>query len=126
MCSKRRLQGKITVPANRAWVQRLFQAKGTIDTLPTGQHLVIAVQVAGLIWPKALVRVDNGSWTCQVHEGGDPPNGRFALSLWIVSSRGQDEIVNWLERGRRTGDYPGLWRITDGAKLHSITLRLEA
>jgi hypothetical protein len=54
------------------------------------------------------------------------PNGRFALSLWLVSSRGYDEVAAWLEHGKRTGDYPGLGQIKDGVKLHSITLRLES
>jgi hypothetical protein len=78
------------------------------------------------MWPKGEVQVNNGSWTAQVHESGHPPDGRFELSLWTVSNRGVDEIVAWLEHGRRTGDCPGLWQIKDGVKLHSITLRLEA
>lgn len=126
MFSKRTLQGRITVPVNRASVPRLFQAEGTIDALPAGQYLVVAVQVAGLIWPKALIQADNGSWTCQVHEAGDPPNGRFALSLWLVGSQGYDEITAWLERGQNSGHYPGLYPIKDGSKLHSITLRLKS
>jgi hypothetical protein len=94
--------------------------------MPAGQLLVVAVHVAGLIWPKGLVQADNGSWTCQLHEGGDPPNGRFALSLWLVGTQGVDEITAWLERGENTGHYPGLYQIRDGIKLHSITLRLKS
>lgn len=119
-------QGRISIPKDRDSVPRLFQAEGTFDALPAGQYLVVAVQVAGLIWPKALVQADSGSWTCQVHEGGDPPNGRFALSLWLVGSQGQDEITAWLERGENTGHYPGLHQIRDGIKLHSISLRLKS
>ena len=126
MFSKRNPQGRITYPRNRGSVPRLFRAEGTIDDTPAGQHLVVAVEVAGLIWPKALVPADSGSWTCQVHEGGNPPSGRFALSLWLTGSQGYDEITAWLETGTRTGHYPGLWQIKVGVKLHSITLRLEA
>jgi hypothetical protein len=119
-------RGRINAPKNRASVPRHFRAEGTIDDLPAGQHLLLVVQVGGLLWPKGQVQVNNRSWTAQVHEGGHPPNGRFALSLWLVGSRGYEEIAAWLERGKRTGDYPGLERIKDGAKLHSITLRLES
>jgi hypothetical protein len=119
-------QGRINLPRNRDSVPRLFRAEGTIDNLPAGQHLLLVVQVGGLMWPKGQVQVNNASWTTQVHEGGHPPNGRFALSLWLVSSRGYDEVAAWLEHGKRTGDYPGLGQIKDGVKLHSITLRLES
>jgi hypothetical protein len=126
MFSKRKPQGRIMVPMKRASVPRLFQAQGTIAALPARQHLVVAVEVAGLIWPKALVQVDNGLWSCQVHENGDPPSGRFVLSLWLVGRQGQDEITAWLERGESSGHFPGLHQIRDGIKLHSISLRLKS
>jgi hypothetical protein len=126
MFSSRSPQGRINCPRNRDVVPRLFRAEGIIDGLPAGQHLPLVVQVEALMWPKSQVQVSSSSWTAQVHEGGHPPDGRFDLSLWLVGSRGYDEIVAWLEHGSRTGDYPGLWQIKDGVKLHSITLRLEA
>jgi hypothetical protein len=126
MFSKRKPQGRITYPKDRGSVPRLFRVEGTIDTMPAGQFLVVAVHVAGLIWPKGRVQADNGSWNCQVHEGGDPPNGNFALALWLVGRQGYDEIAAWLERGENIGHYPGLHQIRDGIKLHSITLRLKS
>ena len=126
MFFNRNPQGRIHYPRNRDSVSRLFRAEGTIDSLPEGQHLLLVVEVGGLMWPKGKVRVNNTSWASEVYEGGTPPDGNFALSLYLVSSKGYDEIAAWLERGKLTGDYPGLGQIKDGIKLHSIKLRLES
>jgi hypothetical protein len=126
MFSNRNPQGRINSPRNRDLVPRLFRAEGTTDNLPAGQQLLLAVEIGGLIWPKGKVQVHGRSWVSQVYEGGSPPNGKFALSLYLVSDRGYDEVDLWLEHGKRTGDYPGLGHVEDGVKLHSITLRLES
>jgi hypothetical protein len=126
MFFNRKPKGRIDYPKNRDSVPRLFQAGGTIDRLPAGQHLLLVVQVGGLMWPKGEVQVRNTSWTSEVYEGGSPPNGDFTLSLYLVSDKGYDEIATWLERGRLTGDYPGLGQIKDGVRLHSVKLRLES
>ena len=125
MFLKRSPRGKIVKPKNGSLVSRLFQAKGTIGRLPEGQHLFLVIQVGGLLWPKAEVRLDGTSWTAEVHEGGAPPNGEFALSLYSVGGKGYDEVTDWLDRGDSTGLYPGLRRIKDGTRLHNIELRLE-
>jgi hypothetical protein len=126
MFFNRNPQGRIHYPRNRDSVPRLFRAEGTIDSLPEGQHLLLVVQVGGLMWPKGKVQVNNTSWTLKVYEGGTPPNGNFALSLYLVSDKGYDEIATWLEHGKRTGDYPGLGQIKDGVRLHSVKLHLES
>jgi hypothetical protein len=118
-------QGRISHPRNGDGVSRLFRAEGTVDSLPAGQHLLLVVEVGGLKWPKGEVQVNNSSWTSDVYEGGTPPDGKFTLSLFGVSTEGYGEISAWLERGRATGDYPGLSHIKDGIRLDSITLRLE-
>jgi hypothetical protein len=125
MLLKRSPRGRISYPRNRGSVPRLFRAKGTIENLPANQQLILVVEVAGLMWPKGQVQPVDGTWSAEVYEGGSPSNGKFTLSLFRVSERGCEEVVTWLERGRRTGDYPGLGRIRDGVKLHSIGLRLK-
>jgi hypothetical protein len=126
MAFNRKPRGRINRPRNRSSVSRLFRAEGTIDSVPAGQHLLLVVQVGGLMWPKGKAQVINTSWASEVYEGGTPPNGNFTLSLYLVSARGYAEIAAWLERGKSTGDYPGLGQIRDGTKLHSISLRLES
>ena len=101
-------QGKISIPRNNVSVPRHFQAEGSVDNLLAGQHLFLVVEIEGLIWPKGEAQVKNAYWTCEVYEGGSPPDGRFTLSLFLVSGKGYDEINTWLERGKMTDDYPGL------------------
>jgi len=126
MFFNRKLKGRINYPGNRDRVPRLFRAEGVIDRLPAGQHLLLAVQVGGLTWPKGEVQVDRTSWASEVYKGGTPPNGNFTLALYLVGAKGYDEIAAWLERGKLTGDYPGLGQIKHGVRLHSIKLRLES
>jgi hypothetical protein len=121
----RNSKGRILYPRNRDLTPRRFQAEGTVDSMPAGQHLLLVVEVGGLLWPKSKVQVDGTSWSAEVYEGGTPPNGNFTLSLYMVSSQGYDEISAWLERGKSTGSYPGLVHIKNGIKLDSINLRLE-
>jgi hypothetical protein len=125
MLSNRNARGKITYPRNRDSVPRLFRAEGTVDNLPPGQQLVLAVEIGGLLWPKGKVQVNGRSWASEVYEGGSPPSGKFALSLYLVSDTSYGEIAAWLEHGRRTGDYPGLGRIREATRLHIVKLRLE-
>jgi hypothetical protein len=125
MFFNRKPRGRINHPGNHALVPRLFQAEGTVESLPTGQHLLLVVEVGGWMWPKAQVQVNNGAWASEVYEGGNPPNGDFTLSLYSVSDSGYDEIATWFEHGRLTGDYPGLVQLKDGVRLHSVRLRLS-
>jgi hypothetical protein len=126
MLFNRKPKGRITLPRNRDLVPRRFRASGTIDRLPADQHLLLVVEVGGLLWPKGEVQVQDRSWMSEVYEGGAPPQGRFILSLYLVDDKGYDAIAVWLERGQATGDYPGLGRIRDGVKLDSVRLRLDS
>jgi hypothetical protein len=87
--------------------------------------LFLAVEVDGLIWPKGEARTQDTAWTCEVREEGTPPDGRFGLSLYLVSDRGAESIAAWLEHGRLTDDYPGLYRIDGSSRLDNLFLRLE-
>jgi hypothetical protein len=125
MFVNRKPKGRINHPGNHTSVPRLFRAEGTVEGLPAGQHLLLVVEVGGWMWPKGQVLVNNGSWASEVSEEGTPPNGDFTLSLYAVSDKGYDAIAAWLERGRLTGDYPGLAQIKGGIRLHSVRLRLS-
>ena len=76
------------------------------------------------MWPKAEVRPAGTSWTAEIREGGALPNGEFTLSLYSVGGKGYDELTGWLDQGDSTGHYPGLRRIKDSVRLHSIELKL--
>jgi len=121
-----RPQGKINSPRNNATVSRHFQAEGTVDNLQAGQHLFVIVEIGGLMWPKGEAQLNDKTWACEVYEGGSPPDGRFALSLFSVDDKGYDDVNAWLERGKSTGDYPGLTTIDACKRLHRINLRLAS
>jgi hypothetical protein len=104
MVFNRNPKGRIKYPRNRDWVSGHFRAEGSIDRLPAGRHLILAVGVGGLIWPKGEVQIDNTSWAFEVYEGGTPPGGRFKLSLFLVGSKGYDAVTAWLDHGRLTGE----------------------
>jgi hypothetical protein len=117
-------QGKINLPGEDALVSRHFLAEGIVNNLPAGQHLFLVVEIDGQMWPKGEARVTNSSWACEVHEGGNPPGGRFSLSLFVVGDRGYVDINAWLEHGKMTGSYPGLINLEDSRRLSSLRLRL--
>ncbi len=119
-----RPQGKINNPRSNASVPRRFHTEGSVNNLSAGQHLFLVVEIDGLMWPKGEAQIKNTGWTCEVHEGGEPPGGRFALSLFVVGEPAYEAINDWLDRGKATDDYPGLEDLSDGIKLHSIPLRL--
>jgi hypothetical protein len=54
-------------------------------------------------------------------EEGNSPGGRFGLALLMVDRQGNGEIVEWLGRGRRTGDFPGLERLANAERLDVVT-----
>jgi hypothetical protein len=61
-----------------------------------------------------------------VYEGGSPPDGNFSLSLYMVDSKGNQKIMNWLRSGEKSGYYPGFLEIEGGQLLHKINdLRLR-
>ncbi len=119
-----RPQGTITTPPNNALVPRRFHAEGSVNNLSAGQHLFLVVEIDGLMWPKGKVQWQDTSWTGEVLEGGDPPEGRFTLSLFAVGGKGFEAVTAWLKRGEATDSYPGLVNIDESIRLHSVRLRL--
>lgn len=125
MFSKHNPKGRIKSPKSRSAVSRHFQVEGTVNNMTADQHLILAIRVDGLLWPKGEVQMNGSIWKSEVHENGNPPRGKFTLELYRVENNGYDEIITWLARGEQTGHYPGLRKINNGVKLHSIKLRLK-
>ncbi len=117
-------QGKINIPLNNALVSRQFHAEGSVSNLSAGQHLFLVVEIDGLMWPKVEAQCQGTSWTGEVYEGGEPPDGRFTLSLFAVGGKGFEAVTAWLKRGEATDSYPGLVNIDESIRLHSVRLRL--
>lgn len=119
------IQGFITVPRDGAAVSRAFRAEGTIKGLPSNCHLWLAVEHSNLSWPKGPIRIAGTQWSGMVYEGGQPPDGHFDLSLYVVDSSGNQEIIRWSEDGAKSGYYPGFGEIPGGKHLYTISLKLQ-
>ena len=120
----------------------LAKAKGSIDEPKTGQPVprtivcegkasnddsegevtfLLAVETAGLIWPKDATVVPDGSkhWAATIREEGSPDS--FKVSLWAVTPQGAKEIQAWFDRGRATHDYSGLSMLPGARRLAAVT-----
>jgi len=101
------VRGTIELPADREKVGRAFLVSGTVS----GQYreLWLAVKIKNLYWPKEpRIAPKDGRWQGQVNEGGSPPDGVFEVVLIDVPDRASSYFQDWLQRGHRTGSYPGI------------------
>jgi hypothetical protein len=116
--------GRILSPAEGDRVGRRIPVRVEVADIPAGQHVWLAVEVGGLLWPKEPeVSADGPRWSGIVNEGGNPDD--LAVSLWLVPADGQRLIEDWFARAYREG-YPGLASIPGATRLDTVRgLRLE-
>lgn len=117
--------GKIFRPKEGETVARGFDVSGTLENIPADHQVWLAVKIGNLLWPKEpMILSSDRRWSIRVVEGGSP--GVFSISLLLVSKKGQKVIKNWLENGRRTGNYPGMDKIAGSSCLDIVeNLRLQ-
>jgi hypothetical protein len=62
----------------------------------------------GLIWPKEPIVTpnENGKFNMIAHEGGAP--GNIYITLTKVSDEDTTFFAQWLSKGHKTGNYPGI------------------
>lgn len=118
--------GVIKVPADGSSVDRHIIAEGYVQSIPETAWLWLTVEIGELKWPKEPgVFVSGDAWTGEAYEGGQPPDGRFSLCLYVVGKKGHKEIKTWIRDGHRTGSYPGISVIKDARRLDCVQLRLR-
>jgi hypothetical protein len=101
------LSGKIESPPDRSRVPRHFAIEGTIYNQP--RHLWIIERIGNMHWPKEPeLRPSGNRWRGEVNEGGHPPQGRFEILLVDVPDEISNKFILWLEKGHRSGSYPGI------------------
>jgi hypothetical protein len=114
--------GRILAPTRGQQVSRSFSAEGSLSGVPADRHVWLAVQIGSLIWPQEPeIPPTDKRWSHELAEEGTPPGGRFGLALLMVDRQGNEAIEEWLEHGRRTGDYPGLAQIPNAVRLDVVT-----
>jgi hypothetical protein len=101
--------GSIQHPSAGETVGRSFIVSGELGEIPKDYHIWIGIEIGALLWPKEPeVSRNDRRFSIKIVEGGNPPNGRFSLTLFQVFQEGHQNIANWIETGRNTGEWPGL------------------
>jgi len=114
--------GLITSPRTGARVRvGLVTVRGRLGGIPRGRHVWVALKRGSWLFPKEPeIGSRNARWTRQIDETGPPHD--FSLVLLMVARRGHVDIVRWLERGKRSGNFPALTRIRDSRRLDAVAL----
>jgi hypothetical protein len=115
----------IDKPRTNQLVGRTIRCSGIATDVQPQMHLWLAVEAAGLTWPKeGEVFVDKKNrWSGTIFEDG--ATRKFAVALLIATPEGDRLIREWLEDGRSKGEYaerkgiPGTERLArvDGLRL---------
>ena len=71
-------------------------------------HLWLVVEVNNGVWPKEgeLHVLADGSWESTVYEDG--ATDKFSLAIYSANPQGEKFINDWIEGGKRTGEYKEL------------------
>jgi len=102
-------QGSIEVPQSGDTVSPRFAVKGTHTELAPGYHVWLATEVNGEVWPKEPeIGASDRRFNVTIFEEGRPSDGQFQLVLFQVSETGERQIMDWFEKYRGTGVFPGL------------------
>lgn len=107
--------GSVDEPRPNEIVGRTIRCSGTVTGLQPGLSLWLAVEAAGLVWPKEnrVLPDKAGRWSVLVFEDG--ASAEFAVSLYLTDPRTDRRITRWLEAGTRTGKYSE-WRSIPGGR----------
>jgi hypothetical protein len=107
------ITGQIDKPKNGQSLQKTFECSGHINNYKEGSglHIWLAVEVDNLMWPKErqLEVKPDGKWSAQVYQDSPPTTKTdFSLSLIAVTDDANNHIKDWLERGKKEGNYKGM------------------
>lgn len=106
--NRARVTGHILKPHAGAAVDGCFRVRARLEGLPQGHTVWVGVVHRNLVWPKAKLPASEELSEVTILESAMLPGKTLSVSLVLVSSQGQMFIERWAQRGRRTGDYPGL------------------
>jgi hypothetical protein len=111
--------GEILFPQSGQRIPSTFTAQGKLSGIPARNHIWLIIRIGNLMWPKSseIVPVDQ-HWNALVKEDGTPKE--FSLVLAMVGPTGNNEIEDWLRRGREGGGFPGLRHISEMMQLAEI------
>lgn len=81
--------------------------------IPAGTHLWVFANRRGLalVWPQGggPVRISDGKWRALVTYGVPRDDGSdFEVRALVLTAGQNTELLNWVDRAERTGQYPGM------------------
>jgi hypothetical protein len=115
----------IDSPEENESVPRMFEVKGHCSQVPSGQHLLLAIQTGRVFSPKwPPIEVGGDSWTGRAMEYGVRAGGSFTLCVFAVNDAGLEEISRWDAEGVKTRRWPPFREIPGGTLLTSMKLRV--
>jgi hypothetical protein len=120
------VSGSISEPRANDVVGRTFQCSGVVTGLQSGLHLWLAVEAGGRLWPRETEVLPNeaNEWSVPIFEDG--MTEEFAVSLFVADANADRRIMEWLDAGRRTGEYTELRGIPGARRLARVDgLRLK-
>jgi hypothetical protein len=124
-CQIDKILARIFEPVEGEIVERAFKARGTIAEA-RGCYVWLAVRWGGLYWPKEpVIDTRSAQWEMMVFEGGEPPSGRFSLTLIAVTREANGRFGRWFTDGKRSGYYPGMPLPVGSRILDQKSLRLR-
>ena len=121
-----KVAGSFTEPRPNDVVGRTIQCSGVVTGLQPGLSLWLAVEAGEFLWPKeSRVLPDAANrWSVPVFEDG--MTDEFAVGLYVTDADADRRIRDWLEAGRRTGQYTELRGIPGARRLARVDgLRLS-
>jgi hypothetical protein len=121
-----KVAGSFTEPRPNDVVGRTIQCSGVVTGLQPGLSLWLAVEAGDFLWPKESKVLPDATnrWSAPVFEDG--MIDEFAVSLHVTDANADRRISDWLEAGRRTGQYTELRGIPGARRLARVDgLRLS-
>jgi len=122
------IEGGFHSPKDQDAVRRAIECSGWVrPALRADHHLWLAVEIGDFMWPKEgeIIVAGDGTWEAVAFEGGNPPDGRFSLSLYATTSEAAVRIQQWINRGKMSDSYPGIRDLPGCRRIAGVNLRLR-
>ena len=115
-----KVAGSFTEPTPNDVVGRTIQCSGVVTGLQPGLSLWLAVEAGDFLWPKESRVLPDATnrWSVPIFEDG--VTDEFRVSLYVADANADRRIRDWLETGRRTGQYTELRGIPGARRLARV------
>ena len=119
------MQGEILYPADNAEVTSAFRLTGTLQGIPSGYTVWIAVKKEEHRWIKeSNISSQDKKWAVNIttneYSGQD-----IMIQLLVVDKNGKKQISNWFEKGLEDDSWPGLQDIEGSTVLDFVPLKIK-